>query len=57
MEEHTVPGITTTYYYFIMPAGMILTATCMKEHRKVGPPLCHQHGDMPQEKRARIGWC
>lgn len=43
MEGHTAPGIIMIHYYFIMPPGIILTAACMKEHMKVGSPLCHQH--------------
>lgn len=43
MEDPTGPGIIIIHHYFIMPAGMTLTAACVKEHMKVGPRLCYQH--------------
>ena len=34
MEGQATPGIITIHYYFIMPAGVILTAARMKEYIK-----------------------
>lgn len=43
MEGQATPGIIIIHYYFIMPAGVILTAARMKEYIKDRPPLWHQH--------------
>lgn len=43
MEGQATPGIIIIHYYFIMPAGVILTAARMKEYIKDRPPLWHRH--------------